>query len=360
MLRFILNRLLLFIPTLLLVSVIAFVLSLSTPGDPVDRLLQSAEKGEAGGGNITRMNRDLEAKKLREKLGLNLPVFYLSIQTQADIDTLHKLSSTLHRPALKRMARETGNPHLVMKWYGHTLEASNSFDFALTDSSKSIILSNYKDQVTAAQSLFSGILLAGSKENQKIKIDSLNNLLSLIPDIRNVKSLWEISLNEYSNSYQNAATWKKYIPKLYFHGLKNQYHRWLLGKEGITKGVIKGDFGVSYRDGQKISERIGKAMKWTLLLSLFSIIIAFSFSIPLGLFAGSKANGKFDKISSLVVFALYALPGFFVASLLLVVFANPDFLDWFPSSGVKDPELFNSDWSFSEEFNTICLTLFCH
>jgi len=348
MLRFILNRLFLFVPTLLLVSVIAFVLSLSTPGDPVDRLLQSAEKGEVGAGNITRMNRDLEAKKLRERLGLNLPMFYLSIQTLADIDTLYKLNSPLHRPALKRMARETGNPQLVMKWYGHVIEASNAFDLASTDSTKSMILSNYQEQSRAAQSLFNGILLALNKESQEIKKDSLSNLLSLIPEIRTVRSVWEVSLNEYANSYKQSATWKKYIPRIFFYGINNQYHRWLFGKTGISKGVIRGDFGISFRDGQKISDRLGKAMKWTVFLSLISMILAFSFSIPLGLFAGNRANGRFDTISSLVVFALYALPGFFVASLLLVLFANPDFFDWFPSSGVKDPELFNPNWSLNQ------------
>jgi peptide/nickel transport system permease protein len=43
---------------------------------------------------------------------------------------------------------------------------------------------------------------------------------------------------------------------------------------------------------------------------------------------------------------MYALPGFFVASMLLLLFANPDVLDWFPASGVKDPETFNPDAPF--------------
>ena len=48
---------------------------------------------------------------------------------------------------------------------------------------------------------------------------------------------------------------------------------------------------------------------------------------------------------SLVLFILYSMPSFFVGSLLLLQFANPDHLCWFPVSGIQDPTLFNPEWS---------------
>ncbi|MEX1187921.1 MAG: ABC transporter permease [Bacteroidia bacterium] len=344
MLRYLLKRLFILIPLLLLISVIAFILSLSTPGDPVDRLLQSAETGEGGAGSATRMNRDKEAEKLREKLGLNLPVFYLSIQTLADIDTLYKIKNPLHHDALKRMARETGKPEMVLLWYDVQEDIKSEFRKAKDDSSRQL-MKNYQIQMSASESLLEGVITSSNCEEQKLKIDSLSNLLSLIPEITKLRSKWEIGLSQYTSLYTLTHPWKRYIPSPHFYGLNNQYHYWLFGKKDVSLGAIRGDFGISFRDGQKISTRIGKAMKWTLFISITSLFIAFICSIPLGLIAGRYADSAFDKITSIIVFGLYALPGFFVASLLLILFANPDFMDWFPSSGVRDPELFDNTWT---------------
>jgi peptide/nickel transport system permease protein len=55
-------------------------------------------------------------------------------------------------------------------------------------------------------------------------------------------------------------------------------------------------------------------------------------------------GGWFDKISGWLVFSFWSIPSFFTGTLLLVFFSNPDFLDWFPTGGVKDPSLFDPSW----------------
>ena len=52
-----------------------------------------------------------------------------------------------------------------------------------------------------------------------------------------------------------------------------------------------------------------------------------------------------DRGMSLVLFILYSMPSFFVGTLLLLQFANPDNLSWFPVSGIQDPTLFDPNWS---------------
>lgn len=342
---FIIKRLLILLPMLLLMSVVAFVLSLSSPGDPVERLLQNAESAESSLGNATRMNRRLEAAKLRKQLGLNLPVFYFSIQTLADIDSLHTLDNPLHKDGLKRMARETGQPELVKQWYNKHQKIQETLNVAFEDTNK-LLKKNYLEQVNSVLSLLESTLLADTYKNQKAKVDSLSNLFSLIPEIQQIRANWEKEISLFNSLYENKASWKKYLPSIHWFGLENQYHYWLFGNGSSSKGVVRGDFGISYRDKRNISEHLSSAIPWTLFLSGISIFIAFAVSIPLGLAAGRYKGSAFDWISSSTVFALYALPSFFVASLLLVVFANPDFLDWFPSSGIKDPENFNPEWSF--------------
>ncbi|MEZ5173035.1 MAG: ABC transporter permease [Bacteroidia bacterium] len=171
-------------------------------------------------------------------------------------------------------------------------------------------------------------------------------MLSLIPAVKNERALFEKGLFTYRFLYSNCAAWKKYIPSLHLYGLNNQYHQWLFGNGTEKQGVIHGDFGVSYRDGSPVMATIGKSVKWTLLLSLSALIMALFISILVGLKAGARPGGLFDRITGFLSFSLYALPGFFVASMLLLFFANPDFWDWFPASGIKDPEVFNPNESF--------------
>ncbi|MEZ4688416.1 MAG: ABC transporter permease [Bacteroidia bacterium] len=60
--------------------------------------------------------------------------------------------------------------------------------------------------------------------------------------------------------------------------------------------------------------------------------MAYLISIPLGILGAVFQNSRFDKITTVTVFAMDSLPNFWVATLLLVTFANPDMFNWFPSS----------------------------
>ena len=59
------------------------------------------------------------------------------------------------------------------------------------------------------------------------------------------------------------------------------------------------------------------------------------FILHAGVKAAAKRGSRFDKTSSIVLFMLYSMPSFWLATLLLMTFANTDALNWFPASGVK-------------------------
>jgi peptide/nickel transport system permease protein len=346
MLIYIFKRLIYLLPMMVMMSILAFVLSVSAPGDPVERLLNSSEKSESGA-TVTRMNRGSEVQKLRHKLGLDLPSFYLSIQTLADIDTLHKVENLNHHSLLKRLARQTGKPAEVMNWYEKIGSTQASLSNLISDTTKKDI-KPYKAQLNSALSLFSSILVTSNSSDRQLRMDSVSSILSTIPGVRPIYSTWLNCTKSYQSLYENKVEYKKYVPSIQWYGINNQYHRWLFGADKDSPGAIRGDFGVSYRDGQRISSRLISPIKWSVSLALVSLTLAFLLSIPLGLYAGSYPNSWFDKLSSGTVFGMYAMPSFFVATLLLVFFANPDFNDWLPASGIKDPELFNPEWSLAK------------
>jgi peptide/nickel transport system permease protein len=74
---------------------------------------------------------------------------------------------------------------------------------------------------------------------------------------------------------------------------------------------------------------------WSLFFTLLSVILAYFVSIPMGVKAAANRGSKFDKGSSIVLFMLYSMPSFWLATLLLMTFANPDVFHIFPASGIK-------------------------
>ena len=102
---------------------------------------------------------------------------------------------------------------------------------------------------------------------------------------------------------------------------KNQYHLWLLGNGKNRKGIVRGDFGISYSDGQQISTKIWDKLWISFALAFISILIAYLVSIPIGIYSAYKKDSAVDKGISLILFILYSLPVFFVGVLLLLAFA---------------------------------------
>src|SRR4051812_42529940 len=81
--QYVIRRLILFTPTLFAISFIAFLISVNAPGDPVERLLNTAEgeQGSQGSRIAEKLRQDM-----RHRLGLDKPLFYLTLETAGDIN----------------------------------------------------------------------------------------------------------------------------------------------------------------------------------------------------------------------------------------------------------------------------------
>ena len=82
-----------------------------------------------------------------------------------------------------------------------------------------------------------------------------------------------------------------------------------------------------------------------------NLLFAFIISIPIGVYAASRPDGWFDHTSAVLLFMAYSLPTFFVGTLLLFTFSNPDVLYWFPESGLQNPITFDPTGSLGEKLN---------
>ena len=97
--------------------------------------------------------------------------------------------------------------------------------------------------------------------------------------------------------------------------------------------VARFDFGESFVDRRPVIERIREALPFTLVLNGLALFLTLAIAIPLGVAAGGRPEGAFDRASGAVLFALYSLPAFWAALLLQALFSVK--LGWLPLYGVS-------------------------
>jgi peptide/nickel transport system permease protein len=118
MLKYTLKRLLTFIPMIIAISLIAFIISINAPGDPVERLSKAA--GNEGSAEQQSGASKKIKQELRKKLGLDLPIFYISIADIASSDTLYRIQDKYHQSNLQALTHQSGNWQAVSNYY-HSL-----------------------------------------------------------------------------------------------------------------------------------------------------------------------------------------------------------------------------------------------
>ena len=102
----------------------------------------------------------------------------------------------------------------------------------------------------------------------------------------------------------------------------------------MLRDYLSFDFGRSFfRDGTVIS-LIVQRMPVSLSLGLWSTLLVYVVSIPLGIRKAVRDGTAFDVGSSAVVLVAYAIPAFLFAILLIIVFAGGTYLQWFPLRGL--------------------------
>ena len=358
------KRILVFLPTLFVITLLGFIIAINAPGDPVEKMVSAASSsGELGKQSISQHEQRLFWRK---KLGLDLPVFYFSISTLAAPDTLYRVYDKNENTALNRLLDKYGNWNEISNYNKactnfYSKVISSSPDTAgLSEQQKNKLydeIVQLKFEAHALKSAFTSEAIDAKFTLIKQIIERNNSLMTLQASYTNLTA-------SYQSVISNSSVWKNYIPTLNFYGFKNQYHRWLFGDGEFSRGIIRFDFGISYVSKQPVGEIISTKITWSLFFSLCSVFLAYIISIPIGVRSAQKRGGAFDRTSSLIIFMLYSLPGFFVAFLLMLLFANPTILSILPSSGVKPVEGYPEGSSFLEcarlSLPYIILPLICY
>jgi len=97
---------------------------------------------------------------------------------------------------------------------------------------------------------------------------------------------------------------------------------------------LRFDFGDSYFRSISVVDLVLEKMPVSITLGLWSTLIAYLVSIPLGIRKAVRDGSHFDTWTSGIIIAAYAIPGFLFAIMLMVVFAGGSYYQWFPLRGL--------------------------
>ncbi|HAA92670.1 MAG TPA: microcin ABC transporter permease [Rhodospirillaceae bacterium] len=115
----------------------------------------------------------------------------------------------------------------------------------------------------------------------------------------------------------------------------------------MMKNYLTFDFGKSYFRDKSVAGLVVEKMPVSISLGLWSLLIIYLISIPLGIAKAVRDGSRFDVTTSAAVIVGNAVPGFLFAILLIVVFAGGRYFDWFPLRGIV-----SSNW---RELSTLAL-----
>jgi microcin C transport system permease protein len=94
------------------------------------------------------------------------------------------------------------------------------------------------------------------------------------------------------------------------------------------------DLGKSFFHNKDVWSLIKEKLPVSITLGLWSFILVYSISIPLGIAKAVRAGTPFDTATTFVILLGYAIPSFVVGVILLVYFAGGSFVQWFPLRGI--------------------------
>jgi microcin C transport system permease protein len=102
----------------------------------------------------------------------------------------------------------------------------------------------------------------------------------------------------------------------------------------MLKSFATFDLGRSFLQNKDVWTLIKEKLPVSISLGVWTFLISYLISIPLGVAKAVREGSRFDAITTALVLLGYAIPGFVLGVLLIVLFAGGSFVEWFPLRGL--------------------------
>lgn len=121
---------------------------------------------------------------------------------------------------------------------------------------------------------------------------------------------------------------------------KPAYERFLI----MLRHYLAFDLGKSYFRDRGVMDLVLEKMPVSISLGVWSTLIIYLVSVPLGIAKAVRDGSHFDIATSTAIIVGYAIPAFLFAILLIIVFAGGRYLDWFPLRGLVSDNWADLSW----------------
>ncbi len=327
MATYIVKRILLMIPTIFAISLVIFLILNLAPGKPGGSLTGGETAQDASGSKR-------EAYRIfKTQFNLDKPVL---------VNTRYDLSTALVEKYVTEIANEDGKvPVKLIIKAQDDLEDFGQFSIPalitimneaksqkVRDTAMKILSQNAPRPL---RDVYSNLQSEATKK-YNIAIDEENTSLKTLVvaddatagQKEELKKKW----NEWYARHKDRYTYS-FLQKVGIFFLDTRFAKYWWNLAHL-------DFGVSHIDKSPVIGKILSKLKYSLSLSVPAVLIAYIISIPLGVFSAVKQGSIFDRYIAIVLFMLYSLPSFFVATMLLMFFSRGgDYIHAFPTGGYQ-------------------------
>jgi len=137
---------------------------------------------------------------------------------------------------------------------------------------------------------------------------------------------------------------------------------WYVRYGQMLKSFAQFDLGKSFLRNQDVWTLIKSKLPVSISLGLWTFLLSYLVSIPLGVAKAVREGSGFDTFTTVLVLIGFAIPGFVLGILLVVLFAGGTFLDWFPLRGLTSDNWASLSWpaKILDYFWHLVLPLTCY
>ena len=219
MFQYIVKRILIFIPTFFVISLLIFGLSKMAPGDPVLVVMGGDDKGVGQRSDL--INSERAYAEVSAQLGLDKPAFYFLFTSAAYPADLYKINKRNHREMISRLIDKYGNSDAVLDYYNALKQTQlnvadvEGASYSIKQIARNCIgdlLQNYDD----GRIVYSLNLL---KDSLEADVSGMHLILEE----------WHQIIAKYNYLKENPTSSKLYIPAFRWYGTATQYHTWMFG-----------------------------------------------------------------------------------------------------------------------------------
>ena len=301
-----------------IISLIAFWLSKQAPGDEVMDYLSIDDPRH----NINSKPLDLRSsyQQVAHHRLLDLPLFYWSVTPGYYPDAVNHVLPLDDREALKAWINKSKNGNVSFQLY-------NELHSGLLSACSN------NDQGQTTQQLCQTYDRSLKTHDLKLIHKNILSLKSTLEtnDSINRESIQKLSsillLCEKAMTPPRRHDMKNIFPQFTWHGTQNQYHQWM-------RGLVSQKPLTSLIDGLNAWSKIYDALKWTLILNGLAFLLAIILGVGIGIWSGRHDGKPNERILNWILFALFALPSFWLGTLFIYFLASGEWLSIFPAGGL--------------------------